>query len=498
MNNLEITQRYGKSLSPNGSTPNDQPDWVNEVDHPYLHGVFAPTTLETESGELEVEGEIPKDLFGSYFRNGTNPRFKPLNRYHWFDGDGMVYGIHFENGKASYRNRWIRTEGFKMEEEKQNAIWPGVLGPFNFELPLAPIKDTANTDLIFYNKQLCGLWYESGKAYTLDPRSLETTGFENFNNELKMPLSAHSKIDPNTGDLIVFSYGDRPPYMKYGVVSAEGKVHSCDIDLPGPRRPHDVGVSANYSILHDFPLFFDPEHFKRTGKRVPLFHPDVPTRFGVLPRWGTNSDVQWFECKPCYMLHTVNCYEEGDWVVQIGCRTDDPSLKLNPEDGDIAAMLAGIKLQANLYEWRFNLKTGVVIEGHIDHYNAEFPSINRNFMGRKNRYTYLQDIPYEIPATFEGIIKFDLDNNSYEKWDYGQGVYGSETPFAPRYAPESDNLAEDDGYLVSFITDTKDWISYCVILDAQNIEPGPIARIKLPHRLPAGFHTLWVPGEDMA
>ena len=88
---LEITKRYGKSLSSKGLKPNDEPNWTNEIDHPYLHGVFAPTTLETQSEELEVEGEIPKDLFGSYFRNGTNPRFKPNNRYHWFDGDGIGY-----------------------------------------------------------------------------------------------------------------------------------------------------------------------------------------------------------------------------------------------------------------------------------------------------------------------------------------------------------------------------------------------------------------------
>ena len=87
---LEITRRYGKSLSPSGSRPTLAPGWIDRIDNPYLHGLFAPTTAEISAEALPVEGTLPRDLNGAYFRNGPNSRYAPKNRYHWFDGDGMI------------------------------------------------------------------------------------------------------------------------------------------------------------------------------------------------------------------------------------------------------------------------------------------------------------------------------------------------------------------------------------------------------------------------
>ncbi len=125
-------------------------------------------------------------------------------------------------------------------------------------------------------------WYESGRVHAMAPRSLSTSSDHPIAG-LDVPVSAHSKVDPATGELLWFGYGDRPPYLRYGVVRPDGSVHQTEITLPGPRRPHDLGVTPNDSVVHDFPVFFDPEVFKRTGKRVPLFHREVPTRYGVCP-----------------------------------------------------------------------------------------------------------------------------------------------------------------------------------------------------------------------
>lgn len=491
MTALPITARHGKALGVEGLRPTDAPAWIDEVDNPYLHGLYAPISTERSVETLEVvEGELPRDLWGAYFRNGPNAVHAPKNRYHWFDGDGMVHGIWFEDGQARYANRWVQTQGLEMEAERESSIWPGVLGPFDFDAPLGPIKDTANTDILEVGGRLLALWYESGKPYVLDLKTLQTVGVDDFGGRLKFPLSAHSKTELSTGDFVFFSYGDRPPYMRYGVLAADGRLHHVDIDLPGPRRPHDIGVTPRYSILHDFPVFFDPELFAKKGKRVPLFHRDVPTRYGVIPRFGTNDDVRWFECEPCYMLHVVNCWEEGDWVVMLGCRTTDPTLRPDREDGPIAAMLSGLKLQANLYRWRLNMKTGEVEEGPLDDTNAEFPMIRPSAMGHENRWAYLQRIPFEIPATFDALMKYDLRTGAYAEHRYGDGVFGSEAPFAPRVGGEE----EDDGYLVTFVTDTHDWSSACLVFDARDVEAGPLAKVALPQRLPAGFHATWVDG----
>ena len=133
---LPVTARYSKTLNPVGRRPTDAPDWIDTIDNPYLHGVYAPTTREVSADALEVEGELPRDLFGGYFRNGPNSVHAPVNRYHWFDGDGMVHGIWFEDGKARFANRWVQTKGHVAERDKGDTIWGGVLGPFDFSLPL--------------------------------------------------------------------------------------------------------------------------------------------------------------------------------------------------------------------------------------------------------------------------------------------------------------------------------------------------------------------------
>jgi carotenoid cleavage dioxygenase len=503
MSQLPLTERTVITRSRDGQLPTDAPEWVYDIDNPYLHGVYAPTTVETQSDHLEIiSGEIPKDLNGAYLRNGPNPVYQPKHNHHPFDGDGMLYGIYFRDGKASYRNRWIHTEAFEKEAEAGEAIWPGVMGPFDFNLPGFPIKDTSNTDVMFFNNHIMSLWYNAGIPYQLDPRTLETTGRENLNGQLKRALSAHSKVDWEKEELIYFDYFDEFPYMSYGIADRNGKViHEQPIELPGPRLPHDIGVTPNFVILHDCPFFHDVDLLERTNKRVNTFHRDMPTRFGVQPRYGKGDEVQWFECEPCYILHVVNCWEEGDWVIQVGCRSTNPMPKADAEDGDLSHMLAYMRLEANMYIWKFNLKTGEVVEGDIDTLNTEFCRSNPLYMGYKSRYSYNQYIMTKADdnvgtLAFGALLKYDIEAGTLQRYDYGKGVFGSEAPFCPRQGATRDN-AEDDGYLVNFVTDTNDWQSYCLIFDAHNITPGPICKLRLPHRLPYGFHANWVRGDDI-
>jgi carotenoid cleavage dioxygenase len=487
---LEVTRRHGKALHPDGAPPPGAPAWIGEVDNPYLHGLFAPVTAAQPAVDCPVDAELPRELFGAYLRNGPNPLHPPRNRYHWFDGDGLVQAVWFEDGRARAGSAFVATAGRAAEAEAGRAIWPGVLGPFDKDLPGGPLKDTGNTDLVMFRGELLALWYESGALHALDPSTLEGRGLQTFGGQLRARVSAHSKVCPTTGELVFFEYGDAPPYLRHGVVGRDGSVHLTEVELPGPRRPHDLGMTARHSVLHDFPVFFDPALFARTGKRVPLFHKDVPTRFGVLPRRAPGGDVRWFEFEPCYMLHVVNTWEEGDELVMVGCRADDPTLRPDPADGPIAAMLAGIKLQANLYEWRMDLRTGRGRERKLDSTNAEFPRIHPERLGQRTRYAWLAEIPCEIPATFDALLKVDLDGGPTQRWAYGPGVYGSEATFCPRPGA----VDEDDGWVVTLVTDTRRWESAALVFDGRDLTAGPLARVRLPARVPAGFHAAWAPG----
>ena len=241
--NLPITERNVRIRADDGSLPPNAPEWIYEVDNPYLHGVYAPTTVETNTNDLVIEGKIPEDLYGAYMRNGPNPIFKPKYRYHPFDGDGMVSAIFFRDGKASFINKMIETDALKKEKDAGEAIWPGVMGPFNFDLPDFPIKDTSNTDLMYFNGNIMTLWYMAGIPYTLNPQSLKTTGKETLRGGLRRAMSAHSKVDWSNGELVFFDYWDEPPYMSYGIADANGHIiHQTDIELPGARSPMILGL----------------------------------------------------------------------------------------------------------------------------------------------------------------------------------------------------------------------------------------------------------------
>ena len=479
----------------------DAPAWIYGLDNPYLHGPYAPIVHELSQANLPIEGELPADLAGAYFRNGPNPVYEPRNRYHPFDGDGMVHGVYFRDGQASYRNRWVRTAALVDERARGRSISPGVMGPFDYSVSPFGIKDTANTDLVYYRDQLLALWYNAGNPCALHGRSLDTRQPFHIPGRRHRRLSAHSKIDWATGELLFLDYGDEPPFMTYGIADRHGRlVHETAVDLPGPRLPHDMGFTENYVVLHDLPFFHNMDVLRRHRVRVLTFHRDMPTRFGIAPRNGEHTEVRWFECEPCYILHVSNCWEDGDWVIMDGCRSVNPMPSASDDEGELAHMLAYMRLEANNYRWRFNRRSGEVREGDLDDLNTEFNKTNPLFHGVPGRYAYHQRIPllHEGGHTlrFTALVKYDNASGRRWEWNYGPGVFGSEAVFAPKPGATRDSI-EDDGYVITLVTDSKDWSSWSLVFDARHIEHGPVARVRLPQRVPYGFHATWVRGADL-
>jgi carotenoid cleavage dioxygenase len=466
------------------------------VDHgdepnPYLLGVFAPVHAEITAEDLEIVGEVPRDLNGVYLRNGPNRQFDAPGRYHMFDGDGMIHAVHFENGTVRYRNRYVRTSAFHEESRAGQALWTGVMedprrNPFGNTHGLS-LKDTANTDVIFHRGQVLATWYLCGTPYAVDPLSLETIGAEDFLGTLVGDMMAHPKVDEATGELFWFDYGPRPPYMRYGVIGPAGTVtHLTTVDLPGARLPHDMAITQNHAILMDLPLIQD-EEARRAGKHRIVFDRSLPARFGVIPRHGDGSTIRWFEAKPCYIYHVINAWEAGDEVVMDVCRVKNPQHKAAFRS-PLAQMLAYLRLDAHIYRYRFNLATGQTTEGPLDDDNIEFPSVDSRIVGRPHRYSYNMHLATEETLLFDGLVRFDSATGEKQLHRFGPGRWGSEAPFAPR----DGSTSETDGYLVSFITDESTGRSEVAIVDAADVAAGPIGRVLLPQRVPSGFHACWI------
>lgn len=467
--------------------------------NPYITGVYAPTPSETTTPVTACSGEIPLDLSGMYVRNGPNPMFAVSGKHHWFDGDGMLHAIRFNNGRAIYSNRWIRTEDLTQEQVAGQAIWSGIREPISWERIQHPYKDSANTDVKFHNGELVAVWYQCGKPYRVNPFTLETTRVDDFDGKLKTKVSAHVKVDAITGEMMFFEYGIVPPFMSYGVVSPHGDLlKQVDIPLPGARLPHDMAITEHYSILMDLPVFWDAEALKK-GKWKSRFHPDTPSRFGIIPRHGDSNQVQWFETSPCYIYHVINAWEEGDEVVMMAHRVANPIADSEQHKTEFERMLRNLQMHAETYCWRFNLKTGAATETLVDSTNAEFPTINMSLQGRKTRYAYAMLIPDKTTLIFDGLMKYDFVSGQHQRYEFGENCFASEAGFAPKIGAQ----AEDDGYVVTFVTlsdaeqTEASQKSECWIFDAKNISTGPICKIAIPVRMPAGFHACWVEGADL-
>ncbi|MGF7121901.1 carotenoid oxygenase family protein [Rhodococcus sp. AG1013] len=466
-------------------------------DNPYTLGVFAPVDDELTLDDLTVIGEIPKDLNGVYLRNGPNRQFAAPGRYHMFDGDGMIHAAHFENGKVRYRNRYVRTKAFHEESDAGRALWTGLMenpkdNPWGNGHGLG-IKDSANTDVIYHRGQVLATWYLCGTPYSVDPLSLETLGAQDFLGTFAGDMMAHPKVDEATGELIWFDYGPDQDFLRYGIIGADGRqTHLAQIDLPGPRLPHDIGITANYSILMDLPLVQDHDA-RRAGKYRIFYDQELPARFAVIPRHGNGSDVRWFEVKPCYIYHVVNSWEEGDEIIMDVCRVKNPQHQTTFAS-PLSNMLAYMRLDAQLYRYRFNLRTGATIETELDNANIEFPSVDSRVMGRSHRYSYNMSLGNEPTLLFDGLVRFDSQTGTKEEHKFGSGRWGSEAPFAPR----DGSTGETDGYLVCFVNDEAEDRGEINIFDAEDVAAGPIARVLLPRRVPSGFHATWVRADQLA
>jgi len=463
-------------------------------DHPYLNGAWTPLHEEVDAWELDtLEGRIPDDIDGLYLRNTENQIHEPLGRFHPFDGDGMIHQIDLHAGRASYRNRWVRTRCFAAEQEAGRSLWGGLAAPpGTSERPgfgaQGALKDASSTDVIVHAGVLLSTFYQCGEAYCLDPFTLEDLGVAPW-----APLdgvSAHPKVDGRTGELLFFNYSKHAPFMHYGVVDRHRRLtHYVPIDLPGPRLPHDMAFSEHYSILNDFPAFWNPKLLPQNIHAVRM-HRDIPSRFGIIPRHGAAADLRWFEAEPTYVLHWLNAYEHGDEIVLDGYFQEDPTppphKNAPPGLEHMLAYLDEHSFKPRLHRWRFNLRTGRTHEERLDQRLLEFGTINQAYCGRPHRYTYSTTTE---PGwfLFNGFVKHDLDRGTSDQLKLEAGRYASEPVFAPRINASS----EDDGYILSFITDENQKTSECILIDAKRFADGPICRIALPHKLCSGTHAWW-------
>ncbi len=456
---------------------------------PYLQGNFAPLGFECDANDLVVIGEIPRSLEGALYRNGANPQFAPRGRYHWFDGDGMIHGFFFENGRVSYKNRWVRTERFRRERAAGEALFGGINDMMlTHESVVGVSGNTANTNIVSHAGKLLALW-EGGLPTELDPETLETRGTWDFGGQFTRRnhetgiMTAHPKFDPRSGEMLMFGYSAIEPYLVYNVVDSNGKlVRSEEIDVPWPSMMHDFITTAEHVIFPIFPVVFDLGAIANGGS-VMSWQPECGTMIGVMPRDGGGKDVRWLRTDPCFVFHPMNAHSEGDKVI---CEVAQfPVLPLfdHPDAGP-----------PNLHRWTIDLGRGDVKMERLDDIPAEFPRLDERYTGLRYEHGYACGSLREREGaiTFDSILHYNLKTGSRSAHVLPEGCYTGE----PVFVPSRPNAPEGEGVLLATIYREDERSSDLLVLDAENVEKSPIATIKLPTRVPFGFHGNWRPAND--
>jgi len=450
------------------------------TDNPFLNGNYAPWREEGDAYDLEVEGEIPRELTGALYRIGPNPHFKPRGRYHWFDGDGMVHGFILKDGRAAYRNRYVMTDGLRAEMQAGRALFGGLLEAAK-DLPAGapPFKNAANTNIIGYANRLLAL-FEASLPHALEPLTLATVGLYNFGGKVSGPVTAHPKFDPVSGDLLFFGYQPFPPYLTwYRADRAGNLLETRPIDSGLAVMMHDFVTTDNFAIFFVCPSVFRIENLA-AGKPLMNWEPQHGTRIGVMSR--RTGEVKWFAAEAFFIFHFLNAYEENDTLTVDGCR------------------MSALDMSGNSFgqppfpwRWRLNLADGSVRSEQLEDYVGEFPRLDERRAGKPHRFGYLAARGRSSKGFdekgFDCVAKRDFQTGKTEFLKLGDG----RMPGEPVFVPRGGTVSEDDGWVMSVWYDASLNSSELVIQEAGDFSGRPVARIKAPHRVPFGFHGNWVP-----
>ncbi|MFI5491438.1 carotenoid oxygenase family protein [Actinoplanes sp. NPDC051859] len=440
---------------------------------PYLTGHHAPVGDEITTTGLAVDGTLPPELTGCLLRNGHNPR-PGVTPAHGGTGSGMVHGIRLRDGRAEwYRNRWVRTPAL---DGAPHLTENGV------DLTASP----AGTHVVAHAGRLLAL---SGThlpfALTAD---LETLGPDNFAGRLRTPMTAHPKADPVTGELHFFGASPFPPFLTYHVAGPTGElVHSTEIPRATAALKHDFALTGRHVLFLEGNVTFHPDDQSGVPYRWDERH---PARIGVLPRGaGGGRDVRWFSIEPGSLRHVANAYEDGDGrIVVEGPAMDREGFQLS-SDWWTGAPGRGSEPYARSYtrRWVIDTVAGTVDEQIIDDLTVEFPTINAALLGAEHRYQYAVAYPDHEGYGSHGIVKYDRVTGARRIHRVGDARMPGEALFVPA----DGGTREDDGYLLTVVSDLKQDTSSLVVLDATGL--NRVAAVALPRRVPVGTHGSWIP-----
>jgi carotenoid cleavage dioxygenase-like enzyme len=469
---------------------------------PNFQGFMRPARYEVDLEDLELEGTVPPEVDGAFYRVHPDPQFPPRPGDDiWFNGDGMISMFRFRGGRVGLKHRWVKTDKWRLEHDAGRALFGAYRNPLTDDPAVrGRIRGTANTNVLVHGGRLWAL-KEDSPPIAMNPDTLETEGYFDFGGRMtSQTFTAHPKIDPETGSLCAFGYAAKGLLTRdivYYEITQSGKIErEVWFELPYYCMMHDFGVTRDYACFHVVPIVGSWERLER-GLPHFGFDTTLPVYLGVLPRAGAARDIRWFKTGNLFASHVMNAFNEGTKI-----HFDTPVAKNNmfPFFPDVhGAPFDPIGAHSRLTRWTVDMgRPGESFEKseRLCELVGEFPRIDDRYAMSPYRHGYLLIADPERPSQFsrQGLFMntlghVDLETGRTRTWWCGEVSSIQE----PAFIPKSAAAPEGVGYIVMLCNRLAEMRSDLLLFDAQRIDNGPIATIYLPLRIRPGLHGNWHP-----
>ena len=258
---------------------------------------------------------------------------------------------------------------------------------------------------------------------------------------------------------------------------------------PYSAMVHDFVLTENYIIIPVMPISGSLERAMEGGPPF-AWEPEKGVHVGILPRHGgTAEDIKWLEMDLAFAFHFMNGFDQ-DGVVTVDCCQMEHATLFPTVDGGSTG-----KTEPMLSRWTIDLNQDsprVEFEC-IDEFQSEFPQCDPRYACRPYRHGWYTSTDFGLAADLEAndnffnvVGHYDHETRKEDRYSCGRSLV-SEALFVPK----SGDAAEGEGYLLSVATNFDTHLSSLFIFDALNISAGPVAKVHLSHRVPAGFHGFW-------
>jgi carotenoid cleavage dioxygenase len=459
--------------------------------NPYLAAGFEPIQIEYDCASLDIDGAMPAELDGTFYRIGPNPQFEPRGAYNPLQGDGMVHAFRISRGRVAYRNRWVRTRRWLAEREAGRALFGTSGDPADDDPSVAGVRTdgAANTNLVWHAGRLLAL-EEGHGPIEIDPSGLDTLGGWSFEGRLPRNMTAHPKIDPVSGEMWFFANlprGRLDGQIALFAADAAGQIVRAEtIQGPFPALIHDFALTEDFVIVPIFPVTLSLERAK-AGRPAIAWEPEQGVHVAVVPRNGGAGDVRWFTAPVGMAWHVLNAFNDGGRIVLDLCVQDAPMFPATegtPPDPSRATQ--------RLTRWTLDWSQSAAITAErVSDLRCEYPRIDDRRTGLRHRFGYVACFggPGSPDPFHRGVGRIDLETGEASLFDAGPACAMGEPVFAPARA----GAAEGEGWVLASAFDEAKGVGGLMVFNAEAIADGPIARAHLQHRMPVGFHAQWRP-----